>query len=37
MEQWDTSHFMKTGGVQRGSYIIHPEFVSEAYSPLRHH
>ncbi|NXS92690.1 SMRP1 protein, partial [Jacana jacana] len=27
--RWDTSHFMTTGGVQRGSYIIHPEFFSE--------
>ncbi|NXX78175.1 SMRP1 protein, partial [Urocolius indicus] len=30
--RWDTSHFKKIGGVQRGSYIIHPEFTSEAYS-----
>ncbi|NXC70983.1 SMRP1 protein, partial [Anhinga anhinga] len=30
--RWDTSHFSKAGGVQRGSYTIHPEFVSEAYS-----
>ncbi|NWH20482.1 spermatid-specific manchette-related protein 1 [Grus americana] len=30
--RWDTSHFRKTGGVHRGSYIVHPEFVSEAYS-----
>ncbi|NXI97141.1 SMRP1 protein, partial [Psophia crepitans] len=29
--RWDTSHFKKIGGVQRGSYTIHPEFVSEAY------
>ncbi|NXK09893.1 SMRP1 protein, partial [Herpetotheres cachinnans] len=29
--RWDTSHFKKTGGVQRGSYTIHPEFISEAY------
>ncbi|XP_009888059.1 PREDICTED: spermatid-specific manchette-related protein 1 [Charadrius vociferus] len=33
---WDTSHFMRTGGVQRGSYTIHPEFTSEAYSALCH-
>ncbi|XP_019387413.1 PREDICTED: spermatid-specific manchette-related protein 1 isoform X2 [Crocodylus porosus] len=26
--KWDTSHF-KTTGAQRGSYVIHPEFVSE--------
>ncbi|NXT54667.1 SMRP1 protein, partial [Pluvianellus socialis] len=32
--RWDTSHFMKTGGVQRGSYTIHPEFTSESYSAL---
>ncbi|NXD84112.1 SMRP1 protein, partial [Halcyon senegalensis] len=32
--RWDTSHFMKIG-VQRGSYIIHPEFASEAHSPPR--
>ncbi|XP_010282543.1 PREDICTED: spermatid-specific manchette-related protein 1-like, partial [Phaethon lepturus] len=31
-ERWDTSHFKMTGGVQRGSYTIHPEFTSEAYS-----
>ncbi|NXE75356.1 SMRP1 protein, partial [Cochlearius cochlearius] len=30
--RWDTSHFKRIGGVQRGSYTIHPEFVSEAYS-----
>ncbi|NWS58217.1 SMRP1 protein, partial [Chunga burmeisteri] len=30
--KWDTSHFKKTGGVQRGSYTIHLEFISEAYS-----
>ncbi|NXK52414.1 SMRP1 protein, partial [Chauna torquata] len=29
--RWDTSHFKKLGGVQRGSYTIHPEFSSEAY------
>uniref|UniRef100_A0A663FFC0 Sperm microtubule inner protein 6 n=1 Tax=Aquila chrysaetos chrysaetos TaxID=223781 RepID=A0A663FFC0_AQUCH len=34
--RWDTSHFKKTGGVQRGSYIIHPEFMSEAYSAPWH-
>uniref|UniRef100_A0A8D2LP56 Chromosome 9 open reading frame 24 n=1 Tax=Varanus komodoensis TaxID=61221 RepID=A0A8D2LP56_VARKO len=28
---WDTSHFKRTGGLQRDSYIIHPEFVSESY------
>ncbi|NXI35700.1 SMRP1 protein, partial [Galbula dea] len=33
--RWDTSHFMMAGGVQRGSYIIHPEFTSEAHSALR--
>ncbi|NWQ93299.1 SMRP1 protein, partial [Burhinus bistriatus] len=32
--RWDTSHFMKTGGVQKGNYTIHPEFTSEAYSAL---
>nr|XP_047904513.1 spermatid-specific manchette-related protein 1 isoform X2 [Anser cygnoides] len=30
--RWDTSHFKRMGGVQRGSYAIHPEFSSEAYS-----
>ncbi|NWZ31259.1 SMRP1 protein, partial [Asarcornis scutulata] len=30
--RWDTSHFKRMGGVQRGSYTIHPEFCSEAYS-----
>ncbi|NXH68111.1 SMRP1 protein, partial [Hydrobates tethys] len=30
--RWDTSHFSKAGGVQRGSYTIHPDFTSEAYS-----
>ncbi|NXE55763.1 SMRP1 protein, partial [Casuarius casuarius] len=30
--RWDTSHFRKAGGVQRGSYTIHPEFVSESCS-----
>ncbi|NXR06251.1 SMRP1 protein, partial [Semnornis frantzii] len=30
--RWYTSHFMKIGGVQRGSYVIHPEFASEAFS-----
>ncbi|NXT86515.1 SMRP1 protein, partial [Anhinga rufa] len=34
--RWDTSHFSKTGGVQRSSYTIHPEFISEAYSTLWH-
>ncbi|NXG91884.1 SMRP1 protein, partial [Stercorarius parasiticus] len=34
--RWDTSHFMTTGGVQRGTYIIHPEFTSETYSALCH-
>ncbi|NXX06473.1 SMRP1 protein, partial [Larus smithsonianus] len=34
--RWDTSHFMTTGGVQGGTYIIHPEFTSEAYSALCH-
>ncbi|XP_064294813.1 sperm microtubule inner protein 6 [Phalacrocorax carbo] len=34
--RWDTSHFSKTGGVQRGSYTIHPEFISEAYSAPWH-
>ncbi|NXL68079.1 SMRP1 protein, partial [Chordeiles acutipennis] len=29
--RWDTSHFSKAGGVRRGSYTIHPEFMSEAY------
>ncbi|NXN12305.1 SMRP1 protein, partial [Indicator maculatus] len=32
LPRWNTSHFMKIGGVQRGSYIIHPEFASEAFS-----
>ncbi|KAM6363006.1 sperm microtubule inner protein 6 [Pluvialis apricaria] len=32
--RWDTSPFMRTGGIQRGSYTIHPEFTSEAYSAL---
>ncbi|KAM6364379.1 LOW QUALITY PROTEIN: sperm microtubule inner protein 6-like [Pluvialis apricaria] len=30
--RWNTSHFRKTGGVQRSSYTIHPDFASEAYS-----
>ncbi|XP_062456504.1 sperm microtubule inner protein 6 [Rhea pennata] len=30
--RWDTSHFGRAGGVQRGSYTIHPEFVSETKS-----
>ncbi|XP_064358638.1 sperm microtubule inner protein 6 [Dromaius novaehollandiae] len=30
--RWDTSHFRKAGGVQRGSYTVHPEFVSESCS-----
>uniref|UniRef100_A0A8C8B8T6 Uncharacterized protein n=1 Tax=Otus sunia TaxID=257818 RepID=A0A8C8B8T6_9STRI len=30
--RWGTSHFKKTGGVQRDSYTILPEFTSEAYS-----
>uniref|UniRef100_A0A8B9Z1X9 Chromosome 9 open reading frame 24 n=1 Tax=Buteo japonicus TaxID=224669 RepID=A0A8B9Z1X9_9AVES len=34
--RWDTSHFKKTGGVQRNSYVIHPEFTSEAYSAPWH-
>ncbi|XP_066110810.1 sperm microtubule inner protein 6 isoform X1 [Saccopteryx bilineata] len=29
--RWDTSHFKKTGGPQRNSYVVHPEFVSETY------
>ncbi|XP_069861710.1 sperm microtubule inner protein 6 isoform X1 [Dipodomys merriami] len=29
--KWDTSHFKKTGGPQRNSYVVHPEFVSESY------
>ncbi|NXC45415.1 SMRP1 protein, partial [Penelope pileata] len=32
--RWDSSHFKKLGGVQRGSFTIHPEFSSEAYSAL---
>ncbi|NWR60159.1 SMRP1 protein, partial [Bucorvus abyssinicus] len=32
--RWETSHFMNIGGVQRGSYTIHPKFASEAYSAL---
>ncbi|XP_010008330.1 PREDICTED: spermatid-specific manchette-related protein 1-like [Nestor notabilis] len=32
--RWDTSFFTNTQGVQRGSYTIHPEFVSEGlYTP----
>uniref|UniRef100_A0A672V8N1 Sperm microtubule inner protein 6 n=1 Tax=Strigops habroptila TaxID=2489341 RepID=A0A672V8N1_STRHB len=27
--RWDTGLFTNTQGVQRGSYTIHPEFVSE--------
>ncbi|NXY85571.1 SMRP1 protein, partial [Alcedo cyanopectus] len=34
--RWDTSHFSNIGGVQRGSYIIHPEFASEASSSRGH-
>ncbi|XP_074669790.1 sperm microtubule inner protein 6 [Strix aluco] len=30
--RWRMSHFKKTGGVQRDSYTILPEFTSEAYS-----
>ncbi|NXI51571.1 SMRP1 protein, partial [Chloroceryle aenea] len=30
--RWDSSHFINTGGIQRGSYIIHPEFASEVHS-----
>ncbi|XP_067172559.1 sperm microtubule inner protein 6 [Apteryx mantelli] len=30
--RWDTSHFRKAGGARRGSYTIHPEFVSESCS-----
>ncbi|OXB79221.1 UNVERIFIED_CONTAM: hypothetical protein H355_006680 [Colinus virginianus] len=34
--RWDSSHFKKLGGVQRGSYTIHPEFASEMYyAPAR--
>ncbi|POI24581.1 hypothetical protein CIB84_011669 [Bambusicola thoracicus] len=29
--RWDSSHFKKMGGVQRGSYTIHPEFTSVMY------
>ncbi|EPQ03515.1 Hypothetical protein D623_10010331 [Myotis brandtii] len=29
--RWDTSHFKKTGGSQRNSYVVHPEFLSENY------
>ncbi|XP_065512268.1 sperm microtubule inner protein 6 [Caloenas nicobarica] len=32
--RWDSSHFSMTGGVQRGSFTIHPEFSSEAYYDL---
>ncbi|NXU47337.1 SMRP1 protein, partial [Turnix velox] len=32
--RWDSSHFMTVGGTPRGSYIIHPEFISETYSAL---
>ncbi|XP_048359242.1 spermatid-specific manchette-related protein 1 [Sphaerodactylus townsendi] len=28
---WPTSHFRKSGGAERDSYIIHPEFASESY------
>ncbi|NXL88190.1 SMRP1 protein, partial [Alectura lathami] len=27
--RWDSSHFQKVGGVQRGSFTIHPGFASE--------
>ncbi|NXW59160.1 SMRP1 protein, partial [Eurystomus gularis] len=30
--RWDTSHFMKIGRVQRGSYTIHSKSASEAYT-----
>ncbi|XP_048221686.1 spermatid-specific manchette-related protein 1 isoform X1 [Perognathus longimembris pacificus] len=33
--RWDTSHFKKTGGPQRNSYVVHPEFVSENYPRYR--
>ncbi|NXS57103.1 SMRP1 protein, partial [Brachypteracias leptosomus] len=36
MPRWSTSHFTKIGGVQKGSFIIHPEFASEAYSVPRY-
>ncbi|XP_060092445.1 sperm microtubule inner protein 6 isoform X1 [Heteronotia binoei] len=29
--KWDTSHFKRSGGPQKDSYIIHPDFVSESY------
>ncbi|OXB55534.1 hypothetical protein ASZ78_003810, partial [Callipepla squamata] len=32
--RWDSSHFKKLGGVQRGSYTIHPGFASEMYYAL---
>uniref|UniRef100_A0A8C3PNI8 Chromosome 9 open reading frame 24 n=1 Tax=Calidris pygmaea TaxID=425635 RepID=A0A8C3PNI8_9CHAR len=34
--RWDSTFFMTTGGAQRGSYVIHPEFASEASSALCH-
>ncbi|NWI98261.1 SMRP1 protein, partial [Crypturellus undulatus] len=30
--RWDSSHFKKAGGVERGTFTIHPEFVSESCS-----
>ncbi|XP_014807933.1 PREDICTED: spermatid-specific manchette-related protein 1 [Calidris pugnax] len=33
---WDSTFFMTTGGPQRASYVIHPEFASEASSALCH-
>ncbi|NXN46647.1 SMRP1 protein, partial [Rhinoptilus africanus] len=30
--RWDTSRFTMTGGGQRGTHIIHPEYTSGAYS-----
>uniref|UniRef100_A0A8D0L6Q1 Sperm microtubule inner protein 6 n=1 Tax=Sphenodon punctatus TaxID=8508 RepID=A0A8D0L6Q1_SPHPU len=28
---WDTSNFKKSGGPMRDSFVIHPEFISEAF------
>ncbi|KAM6301577.1 LOW QUALITY PROTEIN: sperm microtubule inner protein 6 [Podargus strigoides] len=36
VDGWDSSHFQKIGGVQRGSYVICPDFASENCSALWH-
>uniref|UniRef100_A0A8D0GYM3 Sperm microtubule inner protein 6 n=1 Tax=Sphenodon punctatus TaxID=8508 RepID=A0A8D0GYM3_SPHPU len=31
VDVWDTSNFKKSGGPMRDSFVIHPEFISEAF------